>query len=717
MKLSEFAKTSGLSYMQAYRKYERGEIKDAYKTPKGSIIIKEEEIKPVQPQIVMQPTKPQFSYGGFDPLMTAGDEKELKVSRASTKTRTNRSATIEPINRYTNIENTFVPFRYSQSGQNTSNLTIRDVIILCQKAYYGFAIVKNIVDTMSEFSASSIYLTGGNKKSRDFFTAYFKKINLQDFIEKFFIEFYRSGNVFIYPMRGKIKESDLTKLTQVFGLQLSKAANVTLPIRYIILNPADVEIQGSVSFSNPVYIKILSDYELERLKNPKTDEDKEVLEGLDPDSRKTIKDKKTGIISINLDSKNIYAVFNKKMDYEAFAVSMIFPVLDDLEFKTELKKMDRAIARTCQQAVLLVKFGFLGKDGEYNFNQNTAVALQKIFENESVGRVLIADFSTECSFILPQIGDLLDPKKYTVVNQDIKEGLNNILFSDTGEKFANQNAKVKIFVEKLRAARESFLNNFLSNEIKKIAQEIGFKNYPTAQFEDIDLEDDTEFKRIMARLAEIGFLTPDETFEAMQTKRLPNKEESLEAQEEYKGFKDKGLYEPILGGTFTQKQLQNDQLKTQEKIADKAQQNQLKIAQTQPKVLPQPTGRPGGTTRKQSTKKIGPIGKGSIDIKYSLTKIKDNLLLAAKLEDEIVNKLKKKHKIREELDDKQKEIVEQLRDIIIANEENKDWLDKINDYMEKPVDTNNERVEELENIAYEHQLDSFIAGILLNSKI
>ena len=54
------------------------------------------------------------------------------------------------------------------------------------------------------------------------------------------------------------------------------------------------------------------------------------------------------------------------------------------------------------------------------------------------------------------MGDLLDPKKYTVVNQDIKEGLNNILFSDTGEKFANQNAKVKIFVEKTKSGKRIF---------------------------------------------------------------------------------------------------------------------------------------------------------------------------------------------------------------------------------------------------------------------
>ncbi len=709
--LSQYALDEGIHFSSAFRRYQKGQIPNTIKTPQGVMV----NFPDPQPVVVHQ-SKPQITYAGFEPLTTFGDEKELKVSRASTKTRTNRSATIQPANRYGNIEDTFVPFRYSSTGGNTSNLTIKDVIVLCQKAYWGFAIVKNIIDTMAEFSASNVYLTGGSKKSKDFFKAYFKKINLQDFIEKFFIEFYRSGNVFIYPMRGKVKESDLTKLTQIFGLELSKAANVTLPIRYIILNPADVEIQGSVSFSNPIYIKILSDYELERLKNPKTDEDKEVLDGLDPESKKTIKDKKTGIIGINLDSKNIYAVFNKKMDYEAFAVSMIFPVLDDLEFKTELKRMDRAISKTCQQAVLLVKFGFLGKDDSYNFNQNTAAALQKIFENESVGRVLIADFSTECSFILPQIGDLLDPKKYQVVNQDIKEGLNNILFGDTNEKFANQYAKTKVFVEKLRTARESFLNNFLSNEIKKISQELGFKNYPTAKFEDIDLEDSTEFKRIITRLAEIGFLTPDESFDAMLTKRLPTKEESLEAQREYKGFRDEGIYQPITGSEFLQKELQNNQLKVQKQLAEKAQENQLKMAELKPQTLPQPAGRPGGTTRKQSTKKIGPIGKGSEE-KYSLTKIKDNLILAAKLEEEITNKLRKKHKIKGEINDQQKEIIEELRNIILANENSENWINKIDDYIKSPVDTNNDRIDELEEIAFSHQLDNFIAGILLNSKI
>ena len=94
---------------------------------------------------------------GFEPLVTDFTVDNLKISKASTKTRTNRVAHIDIQHRYDNIENTFVPFRYSQSTSNNSNLTIRDVITLCQKAYYGFAIVKNIVDTMSEFSASYLF--------------------------------------------------------------------------------------------------------------------------------------------------------------------------------------------------------------------------------------------------------------------------------------------------------------------------------------------------------------------------------------------------------------------------------------------------------------------------------------------------------------------------------------------------------------------------------
>ena len=54
------------------------------------------------------------------------------------------------------------------------------------------------------------------------------------------------------------------------------------------------------------------------------------------------------------------------MDYEPFAVPMGYPVLEDINFKSELKRMDMAIARTMQQAVLLVTTGTDPEKGGVN---------------------------------------------------------------------------------------------------------------------------------------------------------------------------------------------------------------------------------------------------------------------------------------------------------------------------------------------------------------
>ena len=84
--------------------------------------------------------------------------------------------------------------------------------------------------------------------------------------------------------------------------------------------------------------------------------------------------------------------------------------LEDLNYKKELRKMDMAISRTMQQAILLVTTG--AKPGEGGVNPKNLIALQGLFANESVGRVLVADFTTDAKFVIPQIADILDPKKF-----------------------------------------------------------------------------------------------------------------------------------------------------------------------------------------------------------------------------------------------------------------------------------------------------------------
>ena len=68
------------------------------------------------------------------------------------------------------------------------------------------------------------------------------------------------------------------------------------------------------------------------------------------------------------------------------------------------------------------------------------------------------------------------------------------------------------------------------------------------------------------------------------------------------------------------------------------------------------------------------------------------------------------------LNKNQKEIAQQISNIVIHNEDPENWLAKAGRYAAEPIDRNEERVKEIQSIAYEHQVDDFLAGILYCSK-
>jgi hypothetical protein len=373
---------------------------------------------------------------------------------------------------------------------------------------------------------------------------------------------------------------------------------------------------------------------------------------------------------------------------------MGYPVLADISFKDELKKMDMAIGRCMQQAILLVTMGTDPEKG--GINQRNLQAMQELFNNESVGRVLIADYTTKAEFVVPKIAELMDPKKYEIFDRDINNGLNNILVG--GEKFSNQESKVKVFVSRLEQGRQAFLNNFLIPEIKRISQTLGFKNYPVPYFDEISLQDSVLKDRIYSRLLELGMLTPDETITALDTGRLPDKEASLENQREYMKLREEGLYTPLVGGSPLAQTIKVE-----------------KGDSKKPKNLPKDAGRPEGTSGiPQENRKISPMGSGESSADYSLDKIKDNMILAQKLEGSVATELRKMHKVKR-LNSTQKDIAIKISETIIANEEPKTWQKNIKKYCKKPIDHNCERVELVREIALKHQIDFYLASILASS--
>ena len=101
----------------------------------------------------------------------------------------------------------------------------------------------------------------------------FKKINLINIKDQYFREYYRSGNIFLYRIDGKFNLNDFKK----FSKNVSEAPSENkFPIRYILLNPFEIVAKRSTVFNTKdgAYAKILSEFDMERLANPKNDDDK-----------------------------------------------------------------------------------------------------------------------------------------------------------------------------------------------------------------------------------------------------------------------------------------------------------------------------------------------------------------------------------------------------------------------------------------------------------
>lgn len=565
-----------------------------------------------------------------------------------------------------NIKKGISPFTSDDSGA----VSVTDAIVLCQKAYWNIAIFRSTIDIQTEFANSKIKFKSPNKTVEKFYTAWYDMIGSSNLSDQIMREWFRSGNVFLYSFPAKLTQS---QVKQLIRNKRSTAAveDKEIPLKYILLNPKDIRCMGNSSFIDAKYGKVFSKYELDRYKSKyKTPEEEAFLESLPAEVKEQIK--RGGVPILELESSRLSALFCAKQDYEPMACPMYYPVLADINLKLEFKKAEQVIARTVDYAVLLITCGDPNKDPVYNGKIRESIA--SMFSSESIGRVLIADYTTKLEFAIPDLNKIFGSEKYKSVNEDIANGLMNIFWSE--EKFAASMIKIQIFLERLNQAREAYVSRFLKPQMKLIANTLGFQDIPEVEFEQINLRDDLELQKLYVHLLEIGALTPEETIEAMKTGLLPLHEDSVESQKKFKDLRDKELFMPVLNK------------KTEEGKA----------------------GRPTGTKAPQSKKKISPVGAS-----FSLSKIRSTIdkvsSLASKFEEEYKNQTNLRR-----LSKKHKEICWKNIEAIAVNERIENWESKIKDYLSE-FKVSGEVTDETISLAVQHQVDGLTGAILFNSTI
>lgn len=613
----------------------------------------------------------------------------------STNIRRNLAYVGPKIYKYGNIREGLLPFEMSISGYN-----IRDAIELCQKAYANVAIFRNAVDIMSEFSNAEIYLEGGTQKAKDFFHKWMKYVKMWKIKDQYFREYYRSGNIFFYKINAKFELDDFQKILQTYasydGLSYDNVEKIynyptpydvknSIPVQYTLLNPFYVTVNRTSSWKHVIYEKILSEYELERLQNPKNEHDKIIFESLDKETQDKIKNGQWAQngLKIQLNPTDVIYSFYKKQDYEPFAVPFGFAVLDDINFKLEMKKIDQAICRTIENVILLITLGTEPAKG--GINHKNIKAMQSLLNNQSVGRVLVADYTTKAEFIIPDMNKVLGYEKYKIVNEDIKEGLQNILIGS--EKFANTAVKAQVFFERLREARNAFLCDFLQPEMELIFKNLGFKGKcPIAKFEEVSIKDETQFNRVVTRMMELGILPPEEGIKVIETGIYPTTEELVSAQQKFVEDRKKGFYNPIVGGVPS--------------ISPPVPDFGAAPVQQAKNKTPAERGRPTGTT------------KASVYSKESIAKVFD---LTKNLYSQVESLLKEKYK-KKKLNPEQKKLAEGISEAIVIGSECSTWNTVAIDVIKNPNVLDKIGImSSVQNIAAEHELDTYAAALLYHS--
>ena len=554
---------------------------------------------------------------------------------------------------------------------------VRDAIELCVRAYNGVPALRNAIEVCVEFSNQPLWIKCSNQTVKTFFQEWFNAVLMERLKEQFFREYYRSGNVFLYKFDGKFGPSYYKNFQQSFG-----AKDNRVPIRYEILNPSNIFAPTGLTFPY-TYARLLSTYDLERLRNPITEQDKQVFNSLPESVKMQMKNGATNTygIWIPLEPKRLRFSFYKKQSYEPMATPFAFPVLPSIEWKLALSKMDVSLARTLERAILLITTG--EGPNQYNggngINQNNIGRLQSLFNNQTIARVLVADYTTKGQWLIPEIQDILGPEKYEIVDRDIREGLQSILVGE--DKFANAQIKAKVFIQRLVEGQNTFLNDFLMPEVLQICDTMGFRHIPKIGFQKINLNDEVMFARVATQMAQLGLLTADELNTALETGILPDKEESETNQVNYRNLRDQGLYAPLTGAPAA------------------------------------PGGRPAGTTGiKQSTKQVSPQGTSRASHAFSIKGYAEGLKEGEKLINEISDQFKKKFKVKK-LNEKQIEVTKSFAKAIILSLPKDKWISSISSAIQSPPKINKEILEEVENIKKEYNVDDWDGIMLYNCKV
>ena len=339
-------------------------------------------------------------------------------------------------------------------------------------------------------------------------------------------------------MLGKVNAG--TRNSPVDPQSKKKQKKGLIPWDYVSLNPLQMEPRGSRFANEHYWVMLLSQRDMKPLSRfmsyryySDISTTKVNLPEIFQGKLQATKPGSPYAAELRLDEERLSVIQDvTKADYEDWATPQIYPAHKEVAFKRLMRAAEISAAESLKHAITLIKLGNVEEGFIPTEEQIERVAAA--LAGGSQVHHLVWDDLIDGQVLQPDIGKIMDPKKYEQVDKDIYAalGVSQSVMSGNGS-FANSFMSIKLLLEKLETIRCK-LENWLRVEIKKIADAMKFRRLPIIKWGLMNLRDENTERKLWLDLYDRGIVSDESMLERFGT----DFEIETERQKYEKGIKE-----------------------------------------------------------------------------------------------------------------------------------------------------------------------------------
>lgn len=529
-------------------------------------------------------------------------------------------------------------------------------IAYAMEAYKGFGVVKNVIDLMCNFASEGIKIIHKAPRIQAFYRHWWEAIDGEGRVKDILRAYYKTSNVHIYTTMGKIDGFSYRKMKSARGAEYDSQTTDTdvldtndpaspkrkefvdkersdpladkeIPWRYTILNPLQMDLRGSKYFGQSEWVFIPDEETKTEIKNRTATTSVDVLDdtevNLPPEFTQLTQDGN----AIVLDQAKLWVMHYMKDDHEDWADPMIWPVMNDILYKQQLRAMDMSVANSVINAITIFKLGDIANgfiaDAKH-FNK-----LSEMLRTPTYSHNIVWNDAIKMESNYPPIEKILSIDKYKSVDRDILAGLGipGILIGGSeGGSYSNAFLQVRTLLERLEEGRREVLK-WINSQLRMIAEIMGHRQIPVVKFGQMSLKDEQAEKALILQLLDRNIISAERVHEVfdietdIELERMRREKKIIDEEDIMTKF---GPFKDPMNMLDQEEMMEKDNEFEMERIDRqgeiKMESDKLKVKQTglpgQRKTNTKTNGRPKGTkgipqAKQRQTKPKG-MGLGSV---------------------------------------------------------------------------------------------------------